>query len=490
MLTRLRVKGFKNLREVDLAFGPFTCIAGRNGVGKSNVFDAITFLSDLASLPLVKAAIKVRGAEDRIAGISALFARHAEPGIARMEFVAEMVVAQRVTDDYDRPALAAATYLQYTLALRYDPQRGVSGKEPFYIEREELVAKSSSVAATGLGFRPSKMWLKRHVLGPGNRRGAFIDTPPTSDAEPIIQLHGEGRGGRPSPVMARQSPQTVLSGVNSSLYPTVLAARREMQSWRLLQLEPSALRMADEFRGESHVSATGHHLPNAVLRCASGEEVTQRLAELIPGIRSVDVDSDKTRQMNTLQVTMKDRQAYAASALSDGTLRFLALAVLACDDATGGLTCLEEPENGIHPLRIPEMLDLVRSLAETEDASDPSESDRDGAAHQENSLRQVIINTHSPLVVAELTDDELLMAETLSTRAGEWVNFRPLPNTWRAVDLPDTRCVARGELASYLGAQASAGRRPLPPGKHTVAERLETGQQGLWPEGNLFAAES
>lgn len=44
MLTRLQIKGFKNLRDVDLHFGPFTCIAGRNGVGKSNLFDAITFL--------------------------------------------------------------------------------------------------------------------------------------------------------------------------------------------------------------------------------------------------------------------------------------------------------------------------------------------------------------------------------------------------------------------------------------------------------------
>ena len=42
MLTRLRIEGFKNLRDVDLHFGPFTCIAGRDGVGKSNLFDAVT----------------------------------------------------------------------------------------------------------------------------------------------------------------------------------------------------------------------------------------------------------------------------------------------------------------------------------------------------------------------------------------------------------------------------------------------------------------
>lgn len=34
MLTRLKVSGFKNLVDVDVRFGPFTCIAGANGVGK------------------------------------------------------------------------------------------------------------------------------------------------------------------------------------------------------------------------------------------------------------------------------------------------------------------------------------------------------------------------------------------------------------------------------------------------------------------------
>ena len=48
MLTRLKVSGFKNLVDTEVRFGPLTCIAGFNGVGKSNLFDAVRFLSLLA----------------------------------------------------------------------------------------------------------------------------------------------------------------------------------------------------------------------------------------------------------------------------------------------------------------------------------------------------------------------------------------------------------------------------------------------------------
>lgn len=53
MLTRLEVRGFKNLRHLTVELGPFTCIAGPNGVGKSSLFDAVQ-LSSWASSPNVR----------------------------------------------------------------------------------------------------------------------------------------------------------------------------------------------------------------------------------------------------------------------------------------------------------------------------------------------------------------------------------------------------------------------------------------------------
>jgi len=40
-------------------FGPFTCVAGANGVGKSNLFDAIVFLKSLMELPIADKAIPI-----------------------------------------------------------------------------------------------------------------------------------------------------------------------------------------------------------------------------------------------------------------------------------------------------------------------------------------------------------------------------------------------------------------------------------------------
>ena len=84
-----------------------------------------------------------------------------------------------------------------------------------------------------------------------------------------------------------------------------------------------------------------------------------------------------------------------------GTLRFLALAVIELDPVAQGVLSLEEPENGIHPERIPAMLKLLKEIATATD--DPIGPD--------NPLRQVIINTHSPAVVSEVDDDSLLFAQ-------------------------------------------------------------------------------
>src|ERR1039457_2099997 len=106
MLTRLKVDGFKNLDRVDVRLGPFTCIAGPNGVGKSNLFDAILFLAALADKPLVEAALTVRGGDARRGDVRTLFRRAGGPIADRMKFVAELVIPGEGEDALGQTATA------------------------------------------------------------------------------------------------------------------------------------------------------------------------------------------------------------------------------------------------------------------------------------------------------------------------------------------------------------------------------------------------
>src|SRR4051794_1481607 len=113
MLTRLRASGFKNLVDVDISFGPFTCIAGANGVGKSNLLDAILFLSALADRPLLDAALSVRDQGARTGDIRGLFHHVGDHFDDEIRFEAEMIIPEEGTDDLGQQAKASSTFVQY-----------------------------------------------------------------------------------------------------------------------------------------------------------------------------------------------------------------------------------------------------------------------------------------------------------------------------------------------------------------------------------------
>ena len=122
-------------------------------------------------------------------------------------------------------------------------------------------------------------------------------------------------------------------------------------------------------------------------------------------MKTIRVDRDDKRELLTLEVTGRDGTRHAARRfLTERSI--LALAVLELDPETRGVICLEEPENGIHPKRIPAMLDLLHDIA----------TDPDEPVDETNPLRQVIVNTHSPAVVLEVLDDTLLLAESRESR--------------------------------------------------------------------------
>ena len=456
MLTRLRVSGFKNLVDVDVSFGPFTCIAGANGVGKSNLLDAIVFLSALADRPLLDAALSVRDQGAKTGDIRGLFHHAGDRYAEEMTFVAEMIIPESGTDDLGQRATATATFVQYAVSLRHKRDESARALGSLELVKEELNHITLRESTNHLSFGTSRAWRNR-VVKNTRRAPKYISTVDTG-TERVIKIHQDGgSSGKPQKLLAANLPRTVLSAANSAESPTATLVKREMQSWRLLQLEPSSLREPDNFTAPNVLTSDGAHLPATLFNLANAPnepgvdsaavytEVANRLSHLIDDVRSVYVDRDESRQLLTIYAKGRDGTAYPARALSDGTLRFLALTVLSLEPDSRGVICMEEPENGIHPERIPAMIRLLRDLT-----TDVQEQTAEGVG---NHLRQVIINTHSPSVVMQVPDDSLLMAGSVDVSSDDGsfkaLQFRSLPGTWREKS-GRLKPISKGRLLAYL----------------------------------------
>lgn len=190
--------------------------------------------------------------------------------------------------------------------------------------------------------------------------------------------------------------------------------------------------------------------------------MANRLADLIDEVKGVWDERHERCQLVTLIVSQGGNGRSPASSLSDGTLRFLALALIE-----------QEPENGLHPSRILSVLKVLHSIS-----VDPEE-----AIGDDNVNRQVIFNTHSPSVVQNVAPQDLVVANRRGSNAGLKVNG--LVGTWRG-KLAD-RSVPPGLLSSYLNPVYRSG--PGVDEKKLVHDQQQL-KRSFDPAARAFASKS
>ncbi len=446
MITRIKIDGFKSLVNTNLYFGPFTCIAGANDIGKSNFFDALSFLSNLADKTIVEASKSVRGENQKHSNIRDIFFRSGSGYMSYMEFEADMLIPGTGIDDLGQTAEATITSLRYNLKLKLNSE--TDENEPIEIVHESLNPITLSDTKKNLKFEFKKDWIDSILAGRRSTSTPFIST-----ENGKIKLHQDGNKGRTTDFIAQRMPRTLLSTVTAES-PTAFIARQEMRSWIMLQFEPRALREPNRIYEvkNAEIQANGLNLPATLYRLQQErkdrdiyQNLTNKLADLVHNVDGITIDKDEKRDLLTLQVVFKDGLTLPAQSLSDGTLRFLGLAVIEQDNAGSRVICLEEPENGINPKKIYEMVDLLQDMA----------TDTDYAVDEDNSLRQVIINTHSPIVIGSVPDESLYLAKSeemyneIFKRKIQFTGFSAMPDTWKTSNnLAESSSI--GEILAYL----------------------------------------
>ncbi len=389
MITYLKINGFKSFHNFEMEFTPFTVIAGANASGKSNLFDALTLLSRLAETDNLKRAFSEQRGE-----FIELFTQYGDDNYAsEMEFVVEMLVNKNIKDAWGNKTKLKYTRLRYELSIKRITN--FSGIQDLAVSKENLSKLNHEEDIWVTGIIPKKsleFWRPKVVTG---KRGIpYIETVHENGLD-IIQVPQDGTPGNKRRFPLSNATRTVLSSFDTIDFPHVLAAKEEMKSWKFLQLNPEDLRQAtSKNNGEDTISVSGKNLAAALFRIKQNDkyslkEISRKLNSFLPNFIEVDVVDDNENKQYLIKIKDVDKKEFSSRVLSEGTLRILALCILEFDDKHTGLLCFEEPENGIHPFRIKAMTELLKDLS-----VDFNEV--------EIPLRQVIVNTHSPVLVSNM----------------------------------------------------------------------------------------
>ncbi len=443
MLTRLRVQNFKNLRDVEVYFGPLTVMAGPNGVGKSNLLDAIQFLGNTAAMTLTQAALKVRSKDANNTEVRKLFFADGEEEPQNIKFEADLILLPSAQDKLGQTAIASSRFVTYSMEIAWS-------NEPLSPSPLKLV--SENLHSKPLEHLPEPFFHLKGELQKTNAKNDYL----ISD-EPYkfaILIEAQRLTG---PILSNynENSASVLSRVNGGGYPTATVVQQELQSWSAFQLYPDQLMRPSLLMGPSQLGQDGSFLAATLFRLAKEQDpalqgnrddrnnpvyqsILSRVRSLVPDIRFLWVMLNESK--TDLFVRVEDRwgNAFFSASLSEGTLRLIAFAVLAEDESVRSLLTIEEPENGFHPRQMHQVVSLLRGISSL----------------SSDSIRQILVSTHSPSLVSYAPEDSLLFASS-DPKSGmdetpNTLRLSCLSETWRA-SLDNQEIAKKGDLIHFLG---------------------------------------
>ncbi|MFT5647867.1 MAG: putative ATPase [Aureispira sp.] len=388
MITRIKINGFKTFKNFEIEFSPFTLIAGANGSGKSNLFDALFLLRDLIQKDLKTTFTEQRGEARE------LFTQYSN-GLyeTTMSFEVELLLDTVIEDSWGNQEKLKFTRLCYGITIKREEDE--NGIENLFIEKEYLDKIQIKDDSWVTQFIPSKQLHKWRPKVYSNRRNPYISTS-TNDDQPIIKLAQDGERAAISSI-AKRMKKTILSKVDDISFLHAFAVKKEIEHWNFLHLNPSILREPSPKFAKDTIGEDGSNLAATLFRIYSNNKrslknISREVSNLLPDFINIEIEDDLERDIYIISAKSTDNRKFTSRVLSEGTLRMLVLCILKYDPLHKGLLCFEEPENGVHPFRLHSILEILNGLV----------TDFDNKNDQELPLRQLISNTHSPVLVSDV----------------------------------------------------------------------------------------
>ena len=350
---------------------PLTTVIGKNGVGKSSLFDAFGFLADCLKLGVEEACdVRGRGGFERIRSQGA-------------DGPIEFVVYYRQT--------GSARPITYEVAIALDRAKRPTVVRERLRQRREGQRHGQPFSFLMLEDGKGVVW--------GGLRGLQLSEEETV-GDLVAHIRREPEGAATQPVELEDKRRLGIATLGALAdHPRITSFREFVEGWFLSYFTPDAARGLPIAGPQRHLSEHGDNLGNFVQYMERNhaerfQKILGDIAAKIPGIDRIETMKSPDGR---LLLRFNDRgfqDPFFAAQMSDGTLKTLAYLLLLNDPDPAPFICIEEPENGVYHK-------LLNALA----------AELRAHATREKNAPQIFVTTHQPYFVDALEPEETWIME-------------------------------------------------------------------------------
>ncbi|WP_082107192.1 AAA family ATPase [Chromobacterium vaccinii] len=336
MLKELRLENWKSFKSSSFYIDKITTLIGTNSSGKSNCLDALSFLNRIATGMSLTSALKGEGVVTGIRG--GLEWAPLQPS----NKFSITVVCENPEDD-------RTDYIYNVEAIIID-------------NRCEL----------------SKESLKRIKYRPTTRNNPYeinlYWTEPCQEDDPFInaKLYNEKRGslkkvGKSNSILSQLAQQSIRQEINEG----VEIVRSCLKNIFILDPIPSHMRGFSAL--SEHLENDASNIAGVIAALSEKDQIESKLSRYLKKLPEKDISriyAETVGKFNSdamlyCEEAWEDRthpHTIDARGMSDGTLRFLAIATALLTRPKGSLLIVEEIDNGLHPSRAGLLVGMLQEI--------------------------------------------------------------------------------------------------------------------------------
>ena len=383
MLTKIEALNYRALHSISQTLRPFQVLVGPNASGKSTFLDVVAFIADLINKPTLADAVYARGAKD----IRDLTWNHASEWL---ELAVEVDIPPSILS---RPQLSQYRRLRYEVRIGAQEE---SSELAILVETLWLVPPKSVTQANHVQPRlfPSEPAVPARITAAPDSRA------PAGWRRIVNKIERSGNDYFRAETTEwnnqfRLGPRrSALANLpeDESRFPAATWFKRYIsEGVQRIMLNSEAMRRPSPPQSPRSFLPDGSNLPWVIedLKQKHPERLSlwvEHLRTALPDVRGIDTVERPEDRHRYLVLEYETGLRVPSWLVSDGTLRMMALTILAYLPGVQGIYLIEEPENGIHPRAVEAVFQSLSSVYDT----------------------QVLLATHSPVILSLTELDQLL----------------------------------------------------------------------------------